>query len=155
MSRLYVLEMSGVPPEDTVVTFPAGSPRTIVIRHGPPDYNVFAELVFPDSVFRGAGVGSSVTVVVSPRPGLYAVDVATTYLPSRGAVIRFKYPVHFSAPVGALQKYGGAVAYERALVIATLVDGTRYALLASRRPASDNLEGPLSGPGTYLVAAAR
>jgi hypothetical protein len=155
LSRLYLLEMSGIPAEDTVVTFASNQSRVIILRHGPPDNTVFVELNFPDSAFQVSGAPDSVTVVVRPRPGIYAVDIATTVVPSAGATIRFKYPVHFSAPLEALQRYGTVARFERALAICDLVDGTNYALLPSRRPASDNLESALRGPGTYLVAAPR
>ena len=153
ISRLYVLEMTGIPPEDTMVTFAANRPRIIILRHGPPDNTVFVEITFPDSVFRVPGAPDSVTVVVRPRPGVYAVDIASTVIPTRGATIRFKYPVHFSAPLEAVQRYGTAGRYERALAVCDVVDGTNYALLPSRRPASDNLESNLRGPGSYVVAA--
>lgn len=155
LDRLYVLEMTGIPPEDTVVTFAAGTPRVIVLRHGVPDNTVFVELTFPDSAFRRDGGPDSVTVVVRPRPGLYALDLATTVVPRPGATIRFKYPIHFAAPLAALARYGSRARYERALAIGTLIDGTNYALLASTRPASDNLQAALPGPGTFVVAAPR
>lgn len=154
-SRLYFLEMSGIPPEDSVVTFPVGERRVIILRHGAPDNTVFAELTFPDSVFRTEGAPDSVTVVLRPRPGLYAIDLAMTVIPGRGATIRFKYPVHFSAPRDAVARYGGTGRFEQALAVGMLADGTNYALLPSRRPASDNLESALPGPGTYVVAAPR
>jgi hypothetical protein len=153
LSQLFMLEMSGIPPEDTVVTFPAGQARVIILRHGPPDNTVFAQLTFPDSVFPVNGVADSVTVVVHPRPGIYSVDLAMTVVPARGATIRFKYPVHFSAPREAIQRYGSRGRFERSLSIGVLADGTNYALLNSLRPASDNLEAAVPGPGTYIVAA--
>jgi hypothetical protein len=155
LDLLYVLEVAGVPPEDTTVTFAIGTPRVIVLRHGPPDNTVFVEISFADSAFVVPDAPDSVTVVVRPRPGLYALDLATTVLPRGGGVIRFKYPVHFSAPLDAIRRYGSQARYEQALRIATLVDGTNYALLPSQRPASDNLLAALPGPGTYLVAAPR
>ena len=97
----------------------------------------------------------SVTVVVRPRPGIYGLDIASTVIPRAGATIRFKYPVHFSPPVEALRRYGSASRYEHAMAIAVLTDGANYALLPSRRPALDNLESALPGPGTYLAAAPR
>ena len=154
-SRLLVLEMSGVPPEDTMVTFAVSQRRVIILRHGPPDNTAFVELTFPDSTFYVPSAPDSVTVVIRPRPGIYGVDIATTVVPRPGATISFKYPVHFSPPADALQRYGSPTRYERALALATLTDGTNYALLPSRRPASDNLESALPGPGTYLVAAPR
>jgi hypothetical protein len=155
LSALYVLEMAGIPPEDTMVTFPAGQRRTIVLRHGPPDNTVFAEVSVPDTAFLGPDAPDSVTVVVRPRPGLYALDLASTALPRGGLTLRFKYPVHFAAPLAAIQRYGSTARYERALAIGALVDGANYALLASTRPASDNLEARIPGPGTYVVAAPR
>ena len=155
LPRLFVLEMSGVPPEDTLVTFAVNQRRVIILRHGPPDNTVFVELTFPDSVFRTPDGPDSVTVVIRPRPGIYGVDIATTVAPGRGATICFKYPVHFSPPVEALRRYGSAARFERVLAIGSLIDGVNYALLPSRRPASDNLESVLPGPGTYLVVAPR
>lgn len=155
LSQLYVLEMSGIPPEDTVVTFRSGLARTIVLRHGPPDNTVFVELAFPDSVFQGSQFPDSVTATIKPRPGVYGLDLGLSALPRRGATIRFKYPVHFLAPVAALRKHGSAVRFERTLSVARRIEGERFALLPSDRPASDNLRSALPGPGTYLVAGVR
>lgn len=155
LARLYVLEMSGIPPEDTTVTFRAGQPYSVILRHGAPDNSVFVELTFPAAVFGDSTSLDSVTVAVHPRPGIYAVDVTTTLPPDKGATIRFKYPVHFSPPLEAVSHYGSAVQLERALSIARLEEGTNYELLRSTRPSVDNLEAPLAGPGTYLVAAPR
>lgn len=154
-SRLFVLEMSGIPPEDSIVTFAVTQPRVIILRHGAPDNTVFAELTFPDSVFWSEGGPDSVTVVVRARPGIYAMDLAMTVIPNRGALIKFKYPVHFSAPREAVERYGSPGRFEQALSVGMLADGTNYALLPSLRPASDNLESALPGPGTYVVTAPR
>ncbi len=154
-SRLFVLEMAGIPADDSMVTFAVTQPRVIILRHGAPDNTVFAELTFPDSVFWTEGGPDSVTVVLRPRPGLYAIDLAMTVLPGRGATLKFKYPVHFSAPREALERYGSAARLEQVLAIGMLADGTNYALLPSLRPASDNLESALPGPGTYVVTAPR
>ncbi len=155
LSQLYVLEMSGIPPEDTVVTFAAGRPRVIVLRHGPPDNSVFVELFFPDSAFRGAQVPESVTATIRPRPGVYGLDLGLSAIPRRGATIRFKYPVHFTPPLAAIRKHGSAVRFERTLQVARRIEGERFAMLPSERPASDNLRAALAGPGTYLVAGPR
>ena len=157
--QVLTLEASGIPPEDTVITFQTGQPRSIILRHGEPDNTVFVELTFPDSAFAvpkdSLAPRDSVTVVVRPRPGLYAVDIASTIMPQRGATIRFKYPVHFAAPNEAIVRYGTRGRYERALMIGTIVDGTNYGMLPSDRPASDNLRAAITGPGTYIVAAPR
>lgn len=155
LAQLYVLEMSGIPPEDTVVTFASGRARTVVLRHGPPDNAVFVELHFPDSVFKGEQVPESVTLTITVRPGVYGLDLTSTAKLGKGATIRFKYPVHFTAPVAALARYGSTTRFERNLYVAARIEEDRFALLASDRPASDNLRSALPGPGTYLVAAER
>jgi hypothetical protein len=155
LQQLFVLEMSGVPPEDTVVTLAAGQPRRIALRHGPPDNTVFVELIFPAESFTGPASPESVTVSIRPRPGVYGIDVMTTVPPGPGALVRFKYPIHFAAPVEAVARYGSAVRFERALSIATRRENGEWGLLPSERPASDNLQAPLGASGTYLVVAPR
>jgi hypothetical protein len=151
LSEAIVLETSGPPPPDTTVTFIAGELRTIVLRHGPPDYIVFAELVFPPAAF--AERGREVRVDVRPRPGVYGLEVATS-LPIRdSAQIVFKYPRYFAAPARSRVVYGSDVAYERALAIGRLMPGGRLGLLPSTRPVPDLLQARLPAPGTYLVAA--
>jgi hypothetical protein len=155
LSELYTLEMSGVPPEDTAATFPTGKPHHVILRHGAPDNAVFVELIFPAETFATKGAPDSVTVSVHPRPGVYGVEIATTLPLERGALIRFKYPVHFAPPLAATARYGTAGQLERALAVAIRLEDGSYGLLESERPASDNLEAPLRGAGTYLVVAPR
>ncbi len=147
--------MAGIPAQDTIVAFPAGAPRTIILHHGAPDNTTFAELYFPADAFVGTAPTDSVTVTVHPRPGRYGLEVTMSPDSPRGATIRFKYPVHFSAPPAALTQYGSVAGYEQALLIARQLTPTTYGLLASNRPASDNLQAALPGSGTYLVAAPR
>jgi hypothetical protein len=149
--QLYFLEVSGVPPSDTVVSIKVGEPRTIILRHAPPDNNVFAELIFPATAFGGDEATDSVVIVVHPRPGLYGLDVAMTLIPRNPGTIRFKYAVHFAAPQSALQKFGNAVRFEQTLQVAKEGRPGTMALLRSTRRASDNLESRLTGPGTYFV----
>jgi len=155
LERLFVLEMSGVPAEDTVVVFPIRAARQIVLRHAAPDNTVFAELSFPAESFDTTGAQDSVFVTVHPRPGVYGMDVTTSLAPKRGALIRFKYPVHFAPPVAAITRYGSPAGLERALQVAIRLDGGNYGLLVSERPSLDNLQAPLTGSGTYLVVAPR
>lgn len=155
LSALYVLEVTGIAPADTVLQMSAAGARVITVRHGPPDNTEFAVLRFPAKVFTPPAGRDSVQVSVHPRPGVFGVDLATDAPFGAGAKLVFKYAIHFSAPVGARQKYGGLVRFERALSVAQLQPDGRYALLVTARPASDNLEAPLSGPGTYLVVAPR
>lgn len=151
VSQAIVLETAGPPPADTTVTFIAGQPRTIVLRHGPPEYIVFAELTFPPPAF--AERGREVRVVVRPRPGVYGLEVVTS-LPIRdSAVVAFKYPRYFAASGKARAVYGSDVAYERALAVGRLLPGEMLALLPSTRPFPDVLQAPLPAAGTYLAAA--
>jgi hypothetical protein len=149
---VIVLETSGPPPSDTVVSFTAGRPHIIVLRHGPPENIVFASLSFTAGAF--ADTGQAVTVEVHPRPGIYGLDVATS-LPLRGgeATVTFDYARYFSAPARARQVYGNDIAFERALAVGRLLPENQIELLPSTRPVPDNLAAALPGPGSYLVAA--
>jgi hypothetical protein len=154
LSAAIVLETAGPPPSDTSVTFTTGRPRTIVLRHGPPEDVVFAELSFPPGAFR-ADSGREVRVDVRPRPGVYGLEVTTSLPLAGGASVTFKYARYFSAPARARAAYGSDVLYERALSVGQILpNGSQIALLPSTRPAADNLRSALAAPGTYLVAAA-
>jgi hypothetical protein len=155
VDQLYLLEAGGVPPADTSVTFKTGEQRTVIMRHPAPDNGVFAELIFPEDVFPKGGPEDSVTVQASVRPGLYGLDISSTVEADKPGIVRFKYPVHFSAPQGALAKYGSAVRYELLLQIARQIEDGRYALYRSTRRASDNLEAPMVLPGRFVVGAPR
>jgi hypothetical protein len=151
--RVFVMEMSGIPAEDTTVTFPAGTARTILLQHGPPDNTVFAEVAFPAGSFPGGA--DSVTVTLRPRPGVYGLDVEMPRAPGPGASIRFRYPMHIAPPRAAESRYGSRAKLEAALVIGRVLEGGAIGLLASSRPASDNLGAPLAGAGTYLLIVPR
>jgi hypothetical protein len=152
LARALVLETSGPPPSDTSVSFVTGDPRMIVLRHGPPENIVFARLSFTAGAF--ADSGQTVTIDVHPRPGVYGLDFTTT-IPLRpsGATLAFEYARFFSAPTRARQVYGSDVAYERALAVGRLLPDNQLELLASSRPAADNLAAALPGAGAYLMAA--
>lgn len=151
---LLPLEIAGVTPTDTTVTFATGRDRKVILRHGPPDNTVFVELFFPAGGF-GASPAESVTVSVHPSPGLYGLTLATSQVPGPGARIRFKYPVHFGAPLAGLTRYGSPARYEQALVILRQLENGRWGRLPTTRPATDNLEAALGAAGTFLVAAPR
>jgi hypothetical protein len=154
LEAAFVLETAGPPPPDTSVTFTAGVFRTIILRHGPPDNLVFAELEFPPTAFA-ADSGRPVTVRVHPRPGIYGIDVTSSLPLGTGASVAFKYARYFSAPARARAAYGTDVLYERALAIGRLEPGGQLGFLRSTRPASDNIRSALPGSGSYLVAAAQ
>lgn len=152
LAAVYQLESTGAPPPDTTVVTPVGIPRTVVLRHAPPDNVLFATVRFDSLAFQGAA-RDSVTIHVTPRPGAYGLSV-TTSAPFTSATITFSYPVHFFAPSGARQRYGSDLAVERALAIASLARDT-VTFLPSVRPATDNISAIIPGSGTYLVAVPR
>ena len=153
LAQAIVLETSGPQPADTSVTFVAGELHTIVLRHGPPDNLVFAELTFPPAAF--ADSGRDVEVEVKPRPGVYGIDFRTS-APLRGsASLTFRYPRYFRAPSKARSIYGNDVQFEQALAIGQVMLNGQLALLPSTRPASDNLQAEVGASGSYLVAAAQ
>ena len=151
LGAIYQLEMSGAGPADTTVTFTSGERRVIVLRHGPPDNAVFAEVHFDTTAF--AARGSPVQVTVRPRPGVYGISIQST-VPFTTALLVFKYAVHFLDPAGARTKYGSDIGFERALGIAHL-DGANVTFIPSTRPATDNLAARVTLPGTYVVGAPR
>ena len=152
LARVIVLETSGPPPSDTSVTFTAGETRTIVLRHGPPENIVFAQLTFAPDAFPDSG--QTVRVDVHPRPGIYGIDL-TTSLPLRekGASLSFGYARFFSAPARARQVYGSDAAFERGLAVGRLLPEARIELLPPFRPAADYIGAELPAAGSYLMAA--
>jgi hypothetical protein len=154
LAEAIVLETVGSSAPDTSVTFVAGERRAIVLRHGPPENIVFAELWFMPETFA-ADSGREVRVDVRPRPGVYGVDLRTSLPIGPGAYLVFKYARYFSAPALARTVYGNDAVYERALAIGQLQPNDLLGLLPSIRPASDVLRAPLPAAGSYLVAAPR
>lgn len=151
LAGVFVLETSGPTPSDTSVSFSAGTFRTIVLRHGPPENIVFARVIFEADAF--ADTGQTVRVDVHPRPGVYGFDISTSHplRPNRAALV-FEYARYFSAPARARGSYGSDAAFERALAVGWLLPDSRVELLPSTHPASDNLRAALPGPGSYIVA---
>lgn len=152
--RLFLLETWGAPPSDTTVSLAPAKQRSIVLRHGPPDNTVFAELILPAGALPDSS-GPGYTVTLAPRPGTYGITITTTPAFKDGATLRFEYPVHFSAPAAAVAKYGNTARYEAALSIGYQEQDGRFHLLPSTRPAADVLQAMIPGPGVYLVAAPR
>ncbi len=132
-----------------------GQPRVIILRHGPPDDVVFAELSLPANAFEGGSTGDSVVVSLRPLPGIYGLDIRADAPLRPGAQLVFKYAVHFSSPREARDRYETDVRLEEALFIGRLLDDGRVAVLPSSRPASDNLRAILPADGAYVVAAPR
>jgi hypothetical protein len=152
LTRVIALETSGPPPSDTSVSFTAGTPRMIVLNHGPPDNVEFATVSFAANAF--ADSGQMVTVDIKPRPGVYGLDLATSLpLRSGGASLVFDYARYFSAPARALQVYHSHVAFERALAVGRVLPDNQIELLPSTHPEPDDVEAALPGTGSYLAAA--
>ncbi|HET8633556.1 MAG TPA: hypothetical protein VFL88_05360 [Gemmatimonadales bacterium] len=152
LAGIFQLESTGAPPPDTTVTTRAGLPRTIVLRHAPPDNVMFAEVAFDSAAFQ-VPAGQEVEIQVTPRPGAYGLTLRTS-APFSAASITFAYPVHFFAPAGARTRYGSDIEVERVLAIARL-EGDVATFLPSVRPATDQLRTIVERAGTYLVAAPR
>ncbi len=152
LDQVYLLEVAGVPPEDTTLTAARGARRVIVLRHGPPDNLVFADVTL--SADTAAPAGDSIRLAIRPRPGVYGVDIESA-APLARAALTFEYPVHFSAPADARRKYGSDAAFEAALAVGQLLADGGIRFLISTRPASDNLRAELPGPGSYVVGAPR
>jgi hypothetical protein len=152
LAGVYQLESTGAPPPDTTVMTPAGLPRTIVLRHAPPDNVVFAEVAFDSAAFQ-VPAGQQVEIQVTPRPGAYGLTLRTS-APFSAASITFSYPVHFFAPAGARARYGSDIEVERVLAIARL-EGDAATFLPSVRPGTDELRTIVQQAGTYLVAVPR
>jgi len=156
LSTVFVLESGGVSLEDTVVAVPVGRRRMIVLRRGPPDNSLFAQIVIPSDALQAAGPPTdSVRVAVRPRPGLYALDLEVAGQMKAGPTVTFSYAVHFVAPDGARQRYGSDLAFERALHIARVEPDSTVTFLPTTRPGADLLTAPIPGPGRYMVLAPR
>jgi hypothetical protein len=154
VSAVIVLETSGPPPSDTTVELAAGAPHVVVLRHGPPENVVFAEVSFPPTAFR-TDSGRVVRVELRPRPGVYGLDILANQPLAGGVSVTFKYARYFLAPARARESFGSDVLFEKALAVGQLLPSSaQLALLPSTRPAPDNLRGPVPAAGTYLVAAA-
>jgi hypothetical protein len=150
---LVLLEAWGAAANDTTLMVAVDQPRVIILRHGPPDNTVFAKLSLPANAFE-TPEGDSVRVSLQPRPGLYGVDITSGAPIKSGAVMIFKYAYHFARPAGT-ERYATDVDLEEALFVGRLQENGMVAILASTRPASDNLQAVVPAGGIYVVAALR
>jgi hypothetical protein len=155
LAEVFVLESSGIQPEDTAVAVPAGDRRVVVLRRSGPDYGLFVRLEFPARSLGSNGQGGPVQVTVRPRPGQYGLDLGVSGTLAEGATIAFSYGAHFVAPAGARARYGSDLAFEKELAIGRLSEDGRLVFLPTVRPGTDMVSAPLAGPGRYLVAAPR
>jgi hypothetical protein len=151
LPRVIVLETAGPPPSDTSVTFTAGTSRIIVLRHGPPENIVFAQVSFAAAAFPDSG--QPVTVEIRPRPGVYGLELTTTVPFSEGVTVEFDYARYFSAPARALQVYSSTAAFEQALAVGRILPNNQVELLPTTSGELDHAAAAIAGPGSYLVAA--
>jgi hypothetical protein len=154
LDQVYLLETAGVPPEDTALTLARGKRRVIVLRHGPPDNLVFADVVVPAEALDTAAAPDSIQVSVRARPGVYGIDLQSP-IPLKNPAVTFEYAVHFSAPADARRRYGSDAAFEAVLAVGELLPDGGIRFLISTRPAADNLTAVLPGAGSYVVGAPR
>ncbi len=155
-SQVFTVEVWGAQAPDTQVTFVASSGRSIVLRHGPPDNTVFAEVEVPAGALAPRGGGGLVTLSIRPLPGIYGLTLESEAALTTPVHLTFKYPVHFAAPSDSRARYPTDVLFEQALVIALVEnDGAQFRTLRSTRPASDNLEATVSMLGRYQLVAPR
>ena len=133
------------------MSFVAGTPRIIVLRHGPPENIVFARITFPAAAFGDSG--QPVSVELRPRPGVYGLDMSTSIPPRSGITVVFEFARYFSAPARARQVYRSNAAFERALAVGRLIPENSIELLPSIGTEIDEAGAVVPGPGSYLVAA--
>jgi len=156
LAQVFVLEASGVAPEDTVVAVTPGAARVIVLRRSAPDFGLFATLELrPGSDTAAVRGGPSTDVTLQPTPGLYSLTLSFQGAVADSATITFSYGTHFVAPAGARERYGSNLAFEKALAIGRVGDDGVVTFLPTIRPGSDMVRAPVAGPGRYLVAAPR
>ena len=155
LDRVFVLESSGVLPEDTVVAIPAGRARTVILRRGAPDNSLFAKLTLPAEAVGARPGQDTVRLAVHPRPGVYGISITSDGSLGPGTVLTFSYGFHFAASADARARYQSDLAFERVLLIASVDSSGRVVFLPSHRPGSDLIEATLPGPGDYVVAAPR
>lgn len=151
METAFILESSGVPPEDTSLTLAPAEGRVVILRRGAPDNSLFAEVAVPPAA-EGSPPGQA-SLRITPRPGLYGLDLAGEVPP--GSRVTFSYGVHFVAPAGARERYGSDLSFEEALWVARVEPDGRVVFLPTARPGSDLLSATIPGPGRYVVAAPR
>jgi len=154
--QVFTVEVWGAQAPDTVVRFAVGRPRSIVLRHGPPDNTVFAELDIPAGALVPPGGGTQISLSLRPLPGVYGLVLESDASLTAPVALTFKYPVHFAAPSDSRARYATDVLFEQALVVAFAApDGGRFQTVRSTRPASDNLQAMISKLGRYQIVAPR
>lgn len=140
-----------------MVVVPGVEPRVILMRRGPPDNSVFAELRLPGGALVPPAGRSGTAVTLTARPGAFGLTLALEpgAALTAPAELLFSYSIHFVMPEAARATFASAIAFEQALFIGHLGADDTVRFLPSRRPASDVLVATIRTPGTYVVAAPR
>ncbi len=155
LAEVFVLEAAGAQPDDTVVVLLPGAQRVIVLRRSAPDFGLFARIELGDSTLKAPAGAPNAGLTLRPLPGEYGLELEVRGMVGEGGSILFSYGSHFVAPAGARERYASDIYFERELSIGRLDSTGQVVFLPTRRPGSDMLQAPLSGPGRYLVAAPR
>lgn len=170
LETTFILESTGIPPDDTTLVIPGGQRRIISLRRGPPDNSLFAVVIIADSTLtsladtttpsarpdttRAAPAADSIRISVNALPGRYGIDLDIQGGRLTSLVtVAMSYALDFVAPAGARERYGGDLGYEAALFLARLEPDGRVVYLPTSRPGSDLLAARVPGPGRYVVAA--
>jgi hypothetical protein len=149
-----LIEVGGIAPSDTVLVVRKGEARTLILRHGPPDRAEFLQLDLPATVFADAGK-DSVRVTVSPRPGVYGVDLSADADWGPGAQLAFKYAVHFYPPNGAVRKYGTLTEVAKRLSVAKRDRNGDLTVYFTTQPGPDIARAFITGAGSWVMVMAK
>ena len=109
LGQVFILESGGGPPEDTALVVPPEG-RIIVLRRGPPDNTLFAQLAIPtDSVTRRAAAKDSVARLKESAKAGVPKDVAKT-APADSLLKPAVPKIAAPAPAGARDSTGTKLA---------------------------------------------
>lgn len=147
-----MLDQTGPSATDTVVWFDPAKPRTVMLRHAPPDNAVYAIVDVPAGAVAPAA-GDSASISIAPTPGRYALGISTTGALSGSLVVTFSYATHFQAPSDALARYPSPARFDQAMGAGVLEGADIIRFLPTTRPAADMMQFTVSAPGTYVLAA--
>ncbi len=147
-----MLDQTGPSATDTIVWFNPAKPRTVMLRHAPPDNAVYAIVDVPAGAVAPAA-GDSASISIAPTPGRYALSISTSGALTGSLVVTFSYATHFQAPSDALARYPSPTRFDQAMGAGVLEGADMIRFLPTTRPAADMMQFTVSAPGTYVLAA--
>ncbi len=154
VAQAWLLDQSGPSATDTTVRFDPATPRTVLLRHGPPDNAVYVIVEIPAGAVAPAGDGSA-SITIEPEPGRYAIRISTSGALTAPLSLTFSYATHFQAPSDAMARYPSPTRFDQAMGVGVLEGGDLIRFLPTTRPAADMMQFSTSTPGTYVLAAPR